>query len=113
MTPDRILRSLEQLLDLERACLLSGDLGRLPRLVQRKESCLAQLPDMSAEPDRIDRLLALCDRNARLITAAQAGLKAAEARLSEIRRGAPVGTYSRSGEKSEIARPVRTMQRRA
>jgi flagellar biosynthesis/type III secretory pathway chaperone len=113
MTTDKMLRQLEAVLDEERQHLLSGDLIRLTQLAKRKVNLSAALAIDDLPHDVLARFAGLSARNQTLLEAARDGLNAARKRLGEIQRGAPMGTYSREGEKSEYAKPVRTLQRRA
>lgn len=113
MSVDRAVARLERLLQEERILLLRGDLQRLGPLVPRKEKLLRALITGPDDRPGIARLRALSERNQTLLQAAQRGIGAARTRLDQIARGTPVGTYSRTGEKTQIARPVQTLQRRA
>jgi len=113
MKNERVMRQLEDLLHEERHNLISGDLGRLAPLARRKEAMLTALDALELPAGALARLAALSAHNQSLLLAAQNGLQSALARLADVQRGAPVGTYSRSGEKSEYSKPVRTLQRRA
>ncbi|WP_108483872.1 flagellar biosynthesis protein FlgN [Oceaniglobus ichthyenteri] len=113
MNENRTLHQLEQVFDEERRQLVQGNLARLARLADRKEKLLLALQDVKLTKDTLERLSDLSERNQALITAAQDGVRSVRDRLTEIQRGAPVETYSRTGEKSQIEKPVRTLQRRA
>jgi len=108
-----MIRQLEQIYEDERRFLLAGNLDPLVRLAARKEELGNALGKSALPPETLARLAALGERNSSLLAAAGDGLRSAQVRIGEIQRGAPVETYSRSGEKSEYARPVRTLQRRA
>ncbi len=113
MSDERIVRNLEILFEDERKALVSGEVHRLARLAQRKEHLIGVLQSVRLPAPTLKRFAGLTARNQALIEAAQSGLKSAVDRLREIQRGASVGTYSRTGVKSEISKPVRTLQRRA
>lgn len=109
---DRTTRLLEQVFEEERKHLVAGDLLQLSQTAKRKDHLCATLAGVALSPEVQAHLSALAQRNQALLDAAREGLSAAITRLAEMQRGAPVGTYSRLGEKSEFAKPIRTLQRR-
>jgi len=113
MAPEKLVRQLVIVLNEERQHLLSGDLGRLPRLAKRKEQLITALAAQHLPHETLTRLANLSEHNQSLFNAAREGLVSALARLAELQRGAPMGIYSRLGEKTEYTKPIRTLHRRA
>jgi flagellar biosynthesis/type III secretory pathway chaperone len=107
--------ALAQLLAEERACLLSGDLAALPRLILAKERLLELVQGASAPPAEVlDRLKAAAERNQALLDAALRGVQAARARLETVRNGGPaLNTYDAAGRSSTVGGRGPSVERRA
>ncbi|WP_420569087.1 flagellar protein FlgN [Thalassovita sp.] len=97
-----ILRDLRSLLDEERQCLLSGELSKLPALLERKQALVDCLEDAD---DPVD-LRALHDRLARnhtLLTSAMEGIQRVSNRLDTLKRlRKSLETYDSSGRRNAI-----------
>lgn len=92
------MAQLESLLDQAAAALLEGDLAALARLTPEIDA--AQLaPTTRAEAERLHRK---AQRNARLLLAANRGIKAARLRASEITCGPTLTTYDARGQRTQI-----------
>lgn len=113
METEKLASQIERILEQERSLLLKADFDRLSKLVPRKERLTASLAAASPTAATLKRLDGLFRRNHALIAAAQSGLEAVRLRLRSVQNGAPSGTYSPAGVRIEIAKPVRTLQRRA
>ena len=113
MNYDRTIRQIEETFDDEKRFLIQGNIIQLNQVANRKEKLLLSLQGISLPNRVLERFSMLASRNESLIQAAQDGLISARARLTEIQRGALVETYSRSGQKTELSKPIRTLQRRA
>lgn len=113
MAADRRLARLERALAAERRALLEGQLEALPRLVAERERLLAELPTLAPDRAALAALREEAGRNAALCAAVRDGIAAARARLEEIARGAPLGTYGARGDRQEMGRAPRLLQRRS
>jgi hypothetical protein len=108
----RILR----LLDLERKVILNGPLASLRALVDRREAALREI--LEGEGDLPEAFLAAlkarAERNSRLLLASLAGVRAAAARIEEIRAArTQLRTYSAAGAPVEVREPTVTRDQRA
>jgi hypothetical protein len=108
---EKVLR----LLDQERRVILDGPLGDLAALVGKRETALAEV--LAAEsPDEafLSRVKAKAERNARLLRASLAGVRAAAETLGRARRAASrLRTYSADGRPVELGDPRVTRDTRA
>jgi hypothetical protein len=108
----RILR----LLDLERKVILSGPLGQLKALVDRREAAMAELLAAGAElPEAfLVALKARAERNRRLILASLAGVKSGAAQIEQIAAARDeLRTYTAAGTPVEVRPPAATRDQRA
>jgi hypothetical protein len=107
--------ALSQLLSEERACLLSGDLAALPRLIAAKERLLSRVEAAPAPPTAVlARLRDAAERNQGLLDAALRGVQAARARLETVRNGGPaLNTYDASGRGATLGDRGPSVERRA
>ena len=95
---------LEACLMRERAALLAGDFAALARLEDEKSALVAAA---GALDDR--RIRDLADRNNVLLRAAGEGLKAAQARLADLRDAKHgFSTYGADGSRRDAPAPHRT-----
>lgn len=100
-----LFEEMKTLLAEERNALRAGEIYRLRGLTSQKEAMAASLAQGGASipEDDVRALRAEASRNARLIEAAQNGLNAAMARLSERRRVASrLEIYGADGRRSEV-----------
>jgi flagellar biosynthesis/type III secretory pathway chaperone len=111
-----LIDPIESLIDEERAALLAGDLERLARLLDRKESLLSAIAavefhDMAA----IERIKSKLARNQTLLESAMAGIRSVHDRLRLLRETRDaLRTYDSSGQERRIeSRPGRHVERRA
>ncbi len=97
------------LLDRTRAALIAGDLAALPALTVATEAALAGWrPANGAE---LTALAAAAERNARCLSAAGAGLRAARSRLAEIAAAGRSIGYDVEGRRVGLPAPA-TLARR-
>ena len=89
-------RSMNDLLEVERRALLTGQLKALPEIEAQKKALTARLSEPA--PDELKRKVhARAERNADLIEAAGRGVKAALQQVSEARAGGTLRTYDDDG----------------
>lgn len=93
--------ALISLLETTHDALLSGDLAALSRLAGEVDAQASRLPPLTATEAR--HLRQLAERNARLLRAAGAGVRAARQRLDQIAQGPRLSTYDSHGRKALIA----------
>ncbi len=108
----RILR----LLDLERQVILNGPLSGLQALVDRREAEIAEMlaGGRDAPEAFLDALKRKAERNSRLILASLAGVKAAEAQISQIEtEQSRLRTYAADGSAVEVGDPQATRDQRS
>lgn len=107
--------ALAQLLAEERACLLSGDLAALPRLIAAKERLLGLVGSAAAPSAAVlARLRDAAERNQGLLDAALRGVQAARTRLETMRSGGPaLNTYDASGRAATLGDRGPSVERRA
>lgn len=105
-----MIHPLDDLLDQAHRALLSGDLAQLDRLAP-------QLAAQETVPFAMDaatagRLRQKASRNARLLQASLAGLRAARGRLLAMAGGADLTTYDAQGRKATLTAPPPAPSRR-
>ena len=104
----------EQLLDDERAALLSGELGALAGLAERKEALVRDLTDSRPEGGALAALKAKSERNAELLAAAAKGVRTAMRRIGDIREAnGPLKTYGRDGTQQTLGSSGGSLEKRA
>lgn len=110
------LNALNDLLDQERQALLEGNLDRIARTLDLKQSLIAQLDaqDVTDRPS-LEALQAKVARNQSLLNSALDGLRAVTRRLATMRRiRSSLDTYDSQGQKNAIAlTPTRSVEKRA
>jgi hypothetical protein len=108
----RVLR----LLDLERKLILNGPLAGLKDLVARREAAVAEILENETDlPEAfLVALKARAERNARLLLASLAGVKAGAAQVREIQAARDrLSTYSAAGARVEVGPKPGTRDQRA
>jgi flagellar biosynthesis/type III secretory pathway chaperone len=108
-----VVAALEDLLEAERALVLTGDVGALEQLAGRKEALLAALAGAEVTPAALERLRLGLDRNARVLSAAGQGIRDAIERVRQLADPAPLVTYDGQGRRSEIEAPSPSVSRSA
>lgn len=110
----RLIDAFEDLLDRERALLLSGSLDGLSRIVEEKAQLAARLGEIGGAP-ALASLGRKAERNARLLEAAGAGIRSVTRRIAALKDGPeePLSTYSASGRKTTLGGPAGSVERRA
>ncbi|WP_209505010.1 MULTISPECIES: flagellar biosynthesis protein FlgN [unclassified Ruegeria] len=102
-----LIKSLEEVLDLERAALVQGDLDRLTHMVPEKEKLIGAINDLQVlDSDALVRVQQKVERNQALLNSAAEGIRAVASRMAELRRvRQEFSTYGADGQRSEF--PVR------
>lgn len=95
----------------EQDALKKGEFDRLSQLASQKEACTSALSDMRLTQSQADKLRREADKTARLLAAAIAGMKDAQARLmalKDTRDGLSV--YTAGGARENVATPSRDLE---
>ncbi|NOD94115.1 flagellar biosynthesis protein FlgN [Ruegeria sp. HKCCD4884] len=100
-----LIKSLEEVLDLERAALVQGDLDRLAHMVPEKEKLIGAINDLQVQDsDALIRVQRKVERNQALLNSAAAGIRAVATRMAELRRvRQEFSTYGADGQRSQFA----------
>lgn len=111
---DHRFAEVERLLDDERAALLSGDLGALADLAERKEALARDLAESEPEQGTLAALKARSERNAELLAAAARGVRTVMRRITDIREAnGPLKTYGRDGTPQTLGASGGSLEKRA
>lgn len=116
VNPEALIDELDQLLERERAALLSGELNRIEQLLEEKEALTLRLENWPVEkPPDLSKIRGKILRNQSLLSSARDGIQAVTARLSELRRvRSALDTYDRDGHRNRIvAHPGSSVEKRA
>ncbi|WP_390911604.1 flagellar biosynthesis protein FlgN [Pseudosulfitobacter sp. SM2401] len=108
--------SLDDLLDAERAALLTGDIDQIGRLMAQKESLIDTLNDQEAvDRSELEHLNSKVERNQELLHSALDGIRTVARRLATMRRiRKTLETYDAQGRKNSIVlHQEQTVERRA
>ena len=106
--------SLADLLDRERAAILSGDFPALERLGTEKARLMADIGRDRVDMDRLARLQSRTNSNNTMLAAAAEGIRAALDSLKRAGEAAPAFfTYDQQGQKQNNTKSIATMERRA
>ncbi|WP_323763747.1 flagellar biosynthesis protein FlgN [Marinovum sp.] len=111
-----ILDELNDLLEIERAALLQGEIDKVGRVLDTKEKLLRELTACApADTKDLDELRIKLSRNQELIENAMKGIEAVAKRFSTIRKvRKSLQTYDRSGHRKMIdITPGGRLERRA
>ncbi len=100
-----LIRSLKDLLDLERNALVTGNLDRLSDMVSEKEKLIGAVNELqvfdSAELIQLQRKI---ERNQALLNSAAEGIRSVAARMAELRRvRQEFSTYGADGQRNGFA----------
>ncbi|WP_037315252.1 flagellar biosynthesis protein FlgN [Ruegeria halocynthiae] len=97
-----LIRSLEEVLDLERAALVHGDLDRLHHMTPEKEKLIGAINDLQVhDSEDLIRLHKKVERNQALLNSAADGIRAVASRMAEMRRvRQEFSTYGADGQRS-------------
>lgn len=109
-----MFEQLENLLDLERDYLLSGDYERLQNLIEQKSSLTEKLglKEIEIPVGEKVRILNKAKNNEALLEAAQKGLKSAIAQIKMISEMECQSTYTSDGGLSSITPPKNKVKQR-
>ncbi|ABD57121.1 hypothetical protein [Jannaschia sp. CCS1] len=88
--------TVSELLDIQNAALLTGDLDVLAKMAPELERAFIKLAREKASADQLAQIKESAARNARLLLASQAGVSAARARLTTA-RAPTLTTYGADG----------------
>lgn len=110
-----LTKRLEELIDAERAALISGDFDRISELLDEKERLVGSLHDLPLDHEVLTPLSDGLRRNQELFDAALAGIRNVAARLGDLNRvRKSVETYDSTGKKHSLSAPeVQRLERRA
>lgn len=102
--PNTLIRKLDDLLEIERAALLDGDLEKLGGIVEEKEALIDELN--RAEFDDAEPLVPMNEkimRNQALLEQALSGIRSVAKKLSEMRQARKsFDTYNHLGHRNRI-----------
>ncbi|KUJ78991.1 flagellar export chaperone FlgN [Ruegeria profundi] len=104
-TDTDLIRSLEDVLDLERTALVDGDLNRLNQVVPEKEKLIDTINELQVfESAELIRLQKKVERNQLLLNSAAEGIRAVADRMAELRRvRQEFTTYGADGQRNGFA----------
>lgn len=109
----RTIDAFEDLLERERALLLSGRLDGLARIAEEKAALVARLGPVEGVENLRD-LRRKAERNARLLEAAGAGIRSVTRRIEALREGPePLSTYAANGRREMLGESGSSVERRA
>jgi flagellar biosynthesis/type III secretory pathway chaperone len=99
-----LLDSLDDLLEAERAALLTGDLDNVGRLFERKEALIEELSAIEdCEAQALQDLQGKMKRNQDLLNSALEGIRTVAGRLAALRRvRSSLETYDSKGTRRTI-----------
>jgi len=104
--PDQTSPLVDALIDIledERRALRAGELDRLLRLAELKESTLARLRTSRLPAPVLQRLREGCERNRALLVAAADGIRSAGLRLRQVAQGpSDLFTYDGAGRRRNL-----------
>jgi hypothetical protein len=102
-TPTELIAALDELLDLERAALVDGELERLGALLPEKEKLIERVNKLdSIERQALAGVQIKVTRNQSLLNSAMEGIQAVASRMAELRRVRKgLETYDESGRKMQ------------
>jgi flagellar biosynthesis/type III secretory pathway chaperone len=108
--------ALSELLDVERAALLKGDLDQVTKLLESKEALFGQIGAETRHEEEVLRALdEKMKRNQLLLGGALEGIKVVTERMVALRRvQTSLETYGADGRKNQIKlKPPSSVERRA
>ncbi len=102
-----VFDELDELLDEERTALITGDLEKVARLLERKENLLDAMSGMTTyDAEYLEAASLKLERNRELLDGALEGIRAVSKRLATLRRiRSTLETYDSSGSKQTIEFP--------
>ena len=110
---EMLIDAFEDMLDQERALLMSGSVEGLERLAEQKSALVRRLSAVTGA-DELQRLKWKAEQNSRLFEAAAAGIRSVSQRISALRVGPkPLTTYSADGQRTDLGASRGTLERRA
>lgn len=100
-----LIKSLEEVLELERTALVQGDLDRLHHTAPEKEKLIGAINDLEVlDSDELIRLRKKVERNQALLNSAADGIRAVANRMAELRRvRQEFSTYGADGQRNGFA----------
>ena len=106
----RLEKELRRVLLREQDCLERGDFDGALALAQKGDVLIGRIGDGVELSSDVAQT---AERTLALVTAARAGLAAAQARVASMRDGAPTSTYAKDGARTEIGSGRSEVERRA
>ncbi len=113
--PD-LIRSLEEVLDLERTALVDGDLERLNLMAPEKEKLIVAINELQViDSAQLIHLQKKVERNQTLLNSAAEGIRSVATRMAELRRvRQEFSTYGADGQRNGfIVRRNAKLEKRA
>ncbi len=109
-TPQKLIDSLETLLDRERKALTSGELDQLGGILAQKETLIERLNALDAmEQTNLSQVRDKVTRNQDLLNSALEGIRAVANRMSDLQRVRHgLETYDETGRKSQFSTLVQS-----
>lgn len=101
------------LLEREKAAILSGRFDVLERLETEKARLMASLPMHGADATSLRAVRSAAERNAALLGAMAKGIRRAQTILSACRAPVPLVTYGRDGQREETHHAGARLARKA
>ncbi|MDA7964567.1 flagellar biosynthesis protein FlgN [Ruegeria sp.] len=100
-----LIKALEEVLDLERAALVEGDLDRLGNTAPEKEKLIGAINELQVlDSQDLIRVQQKVERNQTLLNSAADGIRAVANRMSELRRvRQEFSTYDAAGQRNGFA----------
>jgi len=100
-----LIKSLEEVLDLERTALVDGDLDRLNHMAPEKEKLIGAINELRVfDSDELIRIQKKVERNQALLNSAAEGIRAVASRMAELRRvRQEFSTYGADGQRNGFA----------
>lgn len=100
-----LIKALEEVLDLERAALVEGDLDRLGNMMPEKEKLIGAINELHVQDSQdLIRVQQKVERNQTLLNSAADGIRAVASRMSELRRvRQEFSTYDAAGQRNGFA----------
>ena len=115
-TPTEIINEIHDVLDKERAALISGNLDEVERLFNVKQSLIERIGGLEApNKQKLEDVQSKVTRNQELLQSAMEGIKSVADRIAELRKVRQgLDTYDQNGKRVTIgAQPENRVEKRA
>lgn len=113
---NKLIETLDTLLDEERRALVTGDLEKIGQLMSQKEEIIQQINSLDQlENDTLAAVHEKVTRNQALLNSALDGIRAVANRMADLRRvRASLETYDHRGQKQNFGVQIQsTVEKRA